>query len=925
MQILRNRAAIALILMLALTVSLFSVPLVAAQTWSIYISVGSDWLVRGEVRLNNVRQQTNFTGITLAVMNPGSTTWRYFGPFSTTNGRVDYYFGDYPGSLTVNGNYSFQYIVPPQGSLPTNNATADGKWYSAIIQREYTRTPKTTYPYIGAIPNPIGKGEATLLHVGITDPIGLVGSGWTGLSIKIWRPDNQTETISDIATDSTGGTGRWYFPQIAGNYTLQTNFPEQLYRGVSYLASSSYLLTLVVTEEPVTRYPGHALPTEYWTRPIDPQLREWYTISGSWLVSSPENLFMDPGNDEAPDTAHILWTKPFTTGGLVGGDVGLESSANAGPVGFETGDAYQGKWGSRFIIAGKLIYTHHTSIRPLEYIAVDLRTGEEVWRKTFLDNRSISMCQTFYFQSYNYMGTYAYIWVTVGTTWYGFDPFDTTLRVTLTNVPSGTTIVGERGDIYRWSVSTSTRRMLLWNLSAAFSIAGSYLGPGPTTANASVPNAYALNITIPEGLPGSTQRVYLGDRVVGGSLSTTAVRVWGFSLEPGKEGQQLFNETWTPPKYWAEGNVSVSGFAGGWVGWSQEDYVAVMWIKETREHYGFSLKTGKYLWGPTESQNYMDSVEDSADDVRNIAYGNLYCASVSGIVYCYNVTTGKRQWVYEATDPYTEYMLGNTWWQKPVFICDGKIYVGHTEHSANQPLPRGGPFICLNATTGEEIWRINGAFRQTRWGGRAIIGDSIIATMDTYDQRVYAIGKGPSATTVTAGPEDSVRGSSVVVKGMVTDVSPGTKDSALTMRFPNGVPAVSDESMSDWMLHVYKQFERPADTVGVEVVVEVLDPNTNSYEVARTTSDANGFFSCTFTPEVPGKYTIIARFAGSGAYYGSLAETAINVEEAPAATPSPTPEPASFADMYFAPISIATIVAIVIIVILLVLLLFRKK
>jgi outer membrane protein assembly factor BamB len=200
----------------------------------------------------------------------------------------------------------------------------------------------------------------------------------------------------------------------------------------------------------------------------------------------------------------------------------------------------------------------------------------------------------------------------------------------------------------------------------------------------------------------------------------------------------------------------------------------------------------------------MDSIEDSADDVRNIAYGNLYCASVSGIVYCYNVTTGKRQWVYEATDPYTEYMLGNTWWQKPVFICDGKIYVGHTEHSANQPLPRGAPFICLNATTGEEIWRINGAFRQTRWGGRAIIGDSIIATMDTYDQRVYAIGKGPSATTVKIENDVTTFGHKVMVTGMVTDVSPGTKDSALTMRFPNGVPAVSDESMSDWMLYVYK-------------------------------------------------------------------------------------------------------------------------
>lgn len=48
MQILRNRAAIVLVLMLALAVSLVSVPIVAAQNWSIYISVGTDWLVRGK-------------------------------------------------------------------------------------------------------------------------------------------------------------------------------------------------------------------------------------------------------------------------------------------------------------------------------------------------------------------------------------------------------------------------------------------------------------------------------------------------------------------------------------------------------------------------------------------------------------------------------------------------------------------------------------------------------------------------------------------------------------------------------------------------------------------------------------------------------------------------------------------------------------
>jgi hypothetical protein len=215
-------------------------------------------------------------------------------------------------------------------------------------------------------------------------------------------------------------------------------------------------------------------------------------------------------------------------------------------------------------------------------------------------------------------------------------------------------------------------------------------------------------------------------------------------------------------------------------------------------------------------------------------------------------------------------------------------------------------------------------YRQTRWGGNAVIGDSIIATMDTYDQRIYSIGKGPSAITVVASPEVSVHGSSVLVKGMVTDISAGTKDDAITARFPNGVPAAADEGMSAWMLYVYKQFPRPADVVGVEVIISVLDPNNNFYEVGRATSDASGFYSVAFTPEVPGKYTVYASFAGSKAYYGSQAEEAINVEQAPAATPPPTPTPAPMTDTYVLGFGIAMLIAIVVIGLVIILLVRRQ-
>src|SRR3990170_971428 len=89
------------------------------------------------------------------------------------------------------------------------------------------QSTRTTYPFINAVPNPAGVGQEVLLHVGITLALQSVAQGWEGLTVTITKPDGTTETLGPIKTDSTGGTGKVYVPTKAGNYTLQTQFPEQ--------------------------------------------------------------------------------------------------------------------------------------------------------------------------------------------------------------------------------------------------------------------------------------------------------------------------------------------------------------------------------------------------------------------------------------------------------------------------------------------------------------------------------------------------------------------------------------------------------------------------------------------------------------------------------------------------------------------------
>ena len=62
----------------------------------------------------------------------------------------------------------------------------------------------------------------------------------------------------------------------------------------------------------------------------------------------------------------------------------------------------------------------------------------------------------------------------------------------------------------------------------------------------------------------------------------------------------------------------------------------------------------------------------------------------------------------------------------------------------------------------------------------------------------------------------------------------------------------------------------------------------------------------------------------TGAYYGSSAETAINVESAPPPTPPPTPTPAPMTDTYVLGIGSAILIA-VIIGFLVLILIFRKR
>jgi len=169
------------------------------------------------------------------------------------------------------------------------------------------------------------------------------------------------------------------------------------------------------------------------------------------------------------------------------------------------------------------------------------------------------------------------------------------------------------------------------------------------------------------------------------------------------------------------------------------------------------------------------------------------------------------------------------------------------------------------------------------------IADGFMIYLNLYDNQIYCLGKGPSATTVQTPLTAVKQGDSIVIQGTVTDESAGAKQLVQTGEF-NIVPAMSDKDQGVWMEYLYMQKPKPANATGVQVRLQALDSNGNTEEIGTVTSDSNGMFMKLWQPSTLGEYKVIATFEGSESYWTSQAESAVGVVAA-SATPTQTATP----------------------------------
>ncbi len=771
------------------------------------------------------------------------------------------------------------------------------------------------------------------------------------------------------------------YAQYEGGYN-----PTSVLVNDTYLPSNTST-TLTVQEEQIPAAIGsNPLPTDYWTRPIYGSNSDWWTVSSNWLGTGAPVLSATgsgditsfttgppiyafgsvmqryPGDAVGPMTSHIMWTKPLQMGGITGGD----SVAIQGNTYFE-GSAYLQRFTNPIVIDGILYYTEPvgfsgTNSGPTD--AVDLRTGQVLWSRN--DVPALSFGYVYDLEDPNQHGVMQPILFTSNFA-RAFDALTGTALFNVTGVPAGTEAMGPNGEHLRYVVTnygnaTNPNWYLaewnsskLWDYSgytpalhnatngATWSMIGSttngnFIVNGNDVNPASPTYSYDWNIsladynapTAPTVLAAFYNNMLLLENgsypAAPSSFTTpswTPYNYYGLNINVSDAhfGTQMWSTTVDPPA----GNLTVY-YAGA----DPVSNVFVETYKETTNFVGYSLLTGEKMWGPTESQTDWDYYGQPApaQPYGQVANGKLYSSSYGGIVYCYDLASGDVLWTYGngGAGNSTYAGLNTPYGDYPTFINavgNDVVYLVSSEHTIRTPIYKGALARAINATTGEEIWTLSdytGEFTAQSYA----IADGYSVFLNGYDNQIYSVGRGPSATTISAPNLAASYGQPIVIRGTVTDVAAGTQQTAAKAKFPNGVPVSSDASMKDWMGYVYQQQPAPMNFTGVTVDVNVLDSNGNYRSIGTATTDASGAYSLTWTPDIAGDYTVIASFAGTNGYASSYAESSFAVAQQ-ATTPPPTSNNSSSIDSYFLPAVAAILVAVFLVGAILVVLMLRKR
>jgi hypothetical protein len=676
-------------------------------------------------------------------------------------------------------------------------------------------------------------------------------------------------------------------------------------------------MTITVQQDWVASWPAVPLPTDYWTRPVPYENREWAQISGDFPWRGPaggalwDQLYPDTnpywggyvvaGSGgpwrghftpwvQGPNSAHVAWKQQYGIGGIVGGDysygiadVTIFSGSGVGrfPIIIYAGRAYT--YNSFDSYAGKDVSQPGTGKTAVPYWKCqDYRTGELIWQRPLEAGESAPTVIEYFNRGLLPGGQVSItsdeltsvLFLSISNGFLRkYDPWTGAMVANISIAP----MTGTGGTYYMnghvlgvqtINATAGNYRLINWTTFGTSTNFTSRIQSNITWPYSSLSDFtdYRVGVNVVTSksfVAGAPNRT-----VVTATNIRTGARMWSTALE--------------------EWEYSTST--------DYADHGKFAMLSEQGYFIALDLFTGGVAWRSDKFDYPWDEPGFGGYNVLS-AYGLLYRNAYSGI-YAFNWTNGELAWKYSTParatyeTPYVD-ANGTTAYSTNIggAIADGKYYIYNTEHSATVPITRGWQLHCINATTGEGIWKVGiagGGSKHTTDIGPIADGYLSLGGSDGY---TYVFGKGKSATTVTAPDVVMPKGNGIVIRGTVMDMSPAQPDT----------PCVSKESMALQMEHIHKQ--QPINgiwnnetIIGVPVKLSAIGENNAFYDLGTvTTNGYYGTFSYTWIPPNEGNYQIVASFEGDDSYGSSSAGTALSV--GPEIQQPSEPEPPIATDM----------------------------
>jgi hypothetical protein len=800
--------------------------------------------------------------------------------------------------------------------------------------------------------------------------------------------DSTGGTFTTIVPSTTGNYTfqLFYGGQTLTGIVTSTAVNFGFLKGVIELPSHSAVETLVVQQTPISRsaYPITPLPTSWWQTPVSAEnVQNWYAITGPWLGYG-QVVFANTGGYNATGnynpytedvlSGHVLWTKVWCSGGVAGGQAGGTELSQ-----YWSTSQYWPKF-APVIMNGIMYSTWYTETTGYSagIVAWNLYNGQTEFIINTTNPLECGMVTQW--KTPNMYGCIGpYIWTTgplpgvytapFTTEWNMYSALTGEYVLSVVNGTSPDIITTDaNGDMIGYYINSTVGTMTTYGSAPAFGIQP-VTGKVSITATSPVlvcwnmsqaicdnwgwePAQYSvvefgLGVMWAEPLPSKTDT---GAPIDNGAFNNPTLAINGVTdgavvMTAGYTfGQGFGNEQ----NGWLlvaamDANTGAILFAKNFTYADVPALVPFTRLIQTNPQNGLlilgnegvnwqtsaiNVRTGAIAWTHTLA-GYNGATPNIYDNFGICAIngpGVTIIYGLGGDIWCINDTNGNQLWYTNTTTLIgnpgieTPYGIWPLWVFADTCVSNNVAYLA-VGHEYNPPLFHGAQLLALNLTNGKLIWsELDFSVESTS------ISYGIILSRNCYDNQIYAFGKGPSETTVTAPDIGVTTATPITITGTVMDISPGTKQQAVALNFPLGVPCVSDASESHFMEYVYQQQPVPADVTGVPVTLTETDHNGNTYTIGTTTSDSSGTWAYTWTPPIPGNYTIVATFAGSNAYYGSCAETHIYASSpAPTAAPTASP-PTGLATTSTVELGIVAIAIIIIIIgAVIVLLLLRKR